>query len=92
MSGVIAAAVHAIICIFLGVNGAFAQGDGADKLPMFGQPKMARPENLKKADDDFIRDSTLRHGNRVAGSNTTNLAPFRSPGKPADVQVNPVQL
>jgi tetratricopeptide (TPR) repeat protein len=59
----------AMACIFLTVNGAGAQSDGADKLPMFGQPKSVRPENLKKADDDFIRDSTLRFGNRNAGSN-----------------------
>ncbi len=31
----------------------------SDKLPMFGQPKIVRPfENLKKSDDDFIRDAT----------------------------------
>lgn len=50
--------------------GANAQSDGAGNLPMFGQPKMPRPENLKKADEAFIRDSTLRFGNRNAGSNT----------------------
>ncbi len=37
---------------------------------MFGQPKIARPDNLKKNDEVFIRDSTLRYGNRQAGSNT----------------------
>ena len=37
---------------------------------MFGQPKISRSEDLKKSDDAFIRDSTLRYGNRQAGSNT----------------------
>jgi tetratricopeptide (TPR) repeat protein len=45
------------------------QSESADKLPMFGQPRIPRPDNLKKADEDFIRDSTLRFGNRAAGSN-----------------------
>ena len=65
----IAATVYATISIFLAVNGGFAQSESADKLPMFGQPRIARPDNLKKADDVFIRDSTLRFGNRNAGSN-----------------------
>lgn len=46
-----------------------AQSEEADKLPMFGQPKIPRPDHLKKADEEFIRDSTLRFGNRAAGSN-----------------------
>lgn len=46
-----------------------AQSVSPDKLPMFGQPKIPRPENLKKEDEAFIRDSTLRFGNRNAGSN-----------------------
>ena len=65
----IAAMVYVTVCIFLMVHGAGAQSDGADNLPMFGQPKIARPENLKKADEEFIRDSTLRFGSRAAGSN-----------------------
>ena len=46
-----------------------AQTDNADKLPMFGQPKIPRPENLRQADEAFIRDSTLRYGSRQAASN-----------------------
>jgi tetratricopeptide (TPR) repeat protein len=65
----IAAMIYATVGIFLTVNGAGAQSDGADKMPMFGQPKIVRPENLKKTDEDFIRDSTLRFGSRAAGSN-----------------------
>ena len=56
--------------LLMTLNGAIAQTDGADKLPMFGQPKVVRSENLKKADEDFIRDSTLRFGSRAAGSNS----------------------
>jgi tetratricopeptide (TPR) repeat protein len=65
----IVAVLYAAACFFLTVGDIGAQGEGADKLPMFGQPKIARPENLKKADEDFIRDSTLRFGNRSAASN-----------------------
>lgn len=46
-----------------------AQTDNTDKLPMFGQPKIPRPENLKQADEAFIRDSTLRYGSRQGASN-----------------------
>ena len=58
------------VCFFPMPLKAGAGSDGVDHLPMFGQPKIARPENLKKADEAFIRDSTLRFGNRNAGSNT----------------------
>lgn len=57
------------VCFIFTPNGASAQSDGSEKLPMFGQPKIVRPENLKKADEAFIRDSMLRFGNRAAGSN-----------------------
>ena len=57
-------------CLFMMLNSANAQSDGAGNLPMFGQPKIVRPENLKKVDEDFIRDSTLRFGSRAAGSNS----------------------
>ena len=57
-------------CLLLTPAGSSAQGDGTGNLPMFGQPKIARPENLKKADEIFIQESTIRFGNRNAGSNT----------------------
>jgi tetratricopeptide (TPR) repeat protein len=47
---------------------AAAQSDPNEKLPMFGQPGITRPENLKQLDEDFIRDATLRYGNRQAAS------------------------
>lgn len=48
--------------------GAWAQDDSSEQLPMFGQPKIARPESLKKEDEKFIRDATVRFGSRQAGS------------------------
>jgi hypothetical protein len=47
-----------------------AQADTTESLPMFGQPKIARSDDLKKKDEGFIRDATLRYGSRQAGSNT----------------------
>jgi len=47
-----------------------ADSDPTDTLPMFGQPKIVRSDDLKKSDEAFIRDSTLRFGSRQAGSNT----------------------
>ena len=51
-----------------GVGLATAQSDPTEKLPMYGQPAITRPENLKKVDEDVIRDATLRFGNRQAAS------------------------
>jgi len=45
-----------------------AQSNSTDTLPMFGQPKIARPENLKQADESFIRDTTFRYKTRQAAS------------------------
>jgi tetratricopeptide (TPR) repeat protein len=50
------------------VRGSAAQSDPSEKLPMYGQPRVARPENLKKIDEDLIRDATFRFGNRQAAS------------------------
>lgn len=66
---VIATLLCWLACLAGGPQRAHAQSEEADKLPMFGQPKIPRPDNLKKADEEFIRDSTLRFGNRAAGSN-----------------------
>ncbi|TMA84883.1 MAG: tetratricopeptide repeat protein [Deltaproteobacteria bacterium] len=58
-----------VIALLIGLNSAHAQSDGSEMLPMFGQPKIARPDNLKQADEAFIRDTTLRYGSRQAASN-----------------------
>jgi tetratricopeptide (TPR) repeat protein len=57
-----------LVC-FLTPGSLAAESDGTEKLPMFGQPKIPRPDHLKKADEAFIRDSTLRYGSRLAASN-----------------------
>jgi tetratricopeptide (TPR) repeat protein len=64
------AASALLVFFLLAVQTPYAETDTTDTLPMYGQPKIARPENLKKADEAFIRDSTLRFGSRQAGSNT----------------------
>lgn len=40
-----------------------------DSLPMYGQPKVARSDSQKQADETFIRDNTLRFKSRPAASN-----------------------
>ena len=50
------------------VRWATAQSDPTEKLPMYGQPGIARPDNLKKNDESLIRDATFRFGNRQAAS------------------------
>jgi tetratricopeptide (TPR) repeat protein len=39
-----------------------------DTLPMFGQPKIARSDSQKQADEAFIRDNALRYKTRQAAS------------------------
>jgi tetratricopeptide (TPR) repeat protein len=65
------------ILIALGLAGLFANPSytsaadssvNPDTLPMFGQPKIARPDHLKSVDESFIRDSTLRYNTRQAAS------------------------
>ncbi len=63
------ATLSCLICLMAGFGTARAQSEDADKLPMFGQPKIARTENKKKADEGLIRDMTLRFGNRATASN-----------------------
>jgi tetratricopeptide (TPR) repeat protein len=58
-----------IVAFSIALNSARAESDSSEKLPMFGQPQIERPDNLKQADEAFIRDSTLRYGNRQAASN-----------------------
>ena len=55
--------------LFIALDGTNAQSDSTDKLPMFGHPKIVRPENLKKNDESFIREATIRYGSRNAASN-----------------------
>lgn len=50
------------------IAGAAEPSANPDTLPMFGAPKTPRPDNLKKADEAFIRDNTLRFKTRQAAS------------------------
>jgi tetratricopeptide (TPR) repeat protein len=47
---------------------ALAQKIDPNGLPMYGQPGITRPENLKRGDDDFVRDATLKYGGREAAA------------------------
>lgn len=69
VSAIMVALLCWMTCLLAGPRAVFPQSEMADKLPMYGQPKIPRPDHLKKADEDFIRDNTLRFGNRNAGSN-----------------------
>ena len=42
--------------------------DDSNRLPMFGQPRVARSAVQKQADEAFIRDNTLRYKTRQAAS------------------------
>lgn len=39
-----------------------------DNIPMYGQPEIPRPDFLKKADEDFIKQATSGFGSREAAS------------------------
>jgi tetratricopeptide (TPR) repeat protein len=41
-----------------------------DKVPMYGQPAIPRPEFLKKADEDFIKEAVAGLGSREVASQT----------------------
>jgi tetratricopeptide (TPR) repeat protein len=60
--------VTAFTVIMFSDAGAAELDANPDTLPMFGQPKIARPEKLQKADEAFIRDNTLRYKTRQAAS------------------------
>jgi tetratricopeptide (TPR) repeat protein len=44
------------------------QGPRIDNVPMYGQPALQRPEILKKADEDFIKQAGAAAGNRETAS------------------------
>jgi tetratricopeptide (TPR) repeat protein len=45
-----------------------AEETNPDTLPMFGQPAITRADDLKKADEVFIKNAVAKHGNRTAAS------------------------
>ena len=52
----------------LGVALAMAQAQPAETLPMYGQPGIVRPDDLKKADAAFARQATIKYGSPGAAS------------------------
>jgi tetratricopeptide (TPR) repeat protein len=47
---------------------ASAAEERIDNVPMYGQPQIARPDALRKADEDFIREAVAGLGSREAAS------------------------
>ncbi|MEO6163641.1 MAG: hypothetical protein ABIP88_05855 [Candidatus Binatia bacterium] len=62
------ALVLGVVVICSSVGAAAQLPVNPDTLPMFGQPKIARTDNQKQADEAFIRDNTLRYKTRQAAS------------------------
>lgn len=66
--------IRIILLMVSAVNLTFSSASAAepdinpDTLPMFGQPKIARSESQKIADESFIRDNTLRYKTRQLAS------------------------
>lgn len=58
----------AVMVFLCSIAGAAELDVNPDTLPMFGAPKIPRPEKLKLADEAFIRDNTLRYKTRQAAS------------------------
>jgi len=54
--------------VFCFALGAVPAQNDPNKLPMYGQPGIERPENLKKEDEALVRDATLKFGSRAAAS------------------------
>ena len=66
-SGVVGILALWALCI-LPVAAPAAQETNPDTLPMFGQPAITRPDDLKKADEVFIKNAVAKHGNRTAAT------------------------
>jgi tetratricopeptide (TPR) repeat protein len=59
----------ACVFVFIGSEARGAEKESADNLPMYGQPDLARSDNAKKADEEFIRNAVAKYGNRQTASN-----------------------
>jgi tetratricopeptide (TPR) repeat protein len=61
-----------IMCCALALSTIMAScapaGQRIDNIPMYGQPAIPRPELLKKADEDFIKNATAGFGSREVAS------------------------
>ena len=65
--GIVLTACAAVVCL-VSITGADESPVNPDTLPMFGQPQLTRPRNLKEADEVFIRENTLRYQSRKTAS------------------------
>lgn len=63
-----AAAVICSMVFALGAALAMAQAQPGGNLPMYGQPGIVRPDDLKKADVAFARQATTKYGSPGAAS------------------------
>jgi hypothetical protein len=45
-----------------------AAANRIDNIPMYGQPEIPRPDFLKKADEDFIKQAVAGLGSREKAS------------------------
>jgi|SRR6185369_5741032 len=62
-------AVAYVMALFLLLGGcATSPGKRIDNFPMYGQPVIERPDFLKKADEDFIKQAIVGFGSREAAS------------------------
>ncbi len=60
-----------ILCISLAflISASYAADEQRiDNIPMYGQPKILRPDLLKKADEDFIKEVSEKFGDREKAS------------------------
>jgi tetratricopeptide (TPR) repeat protein len=62
------AVVICSVMFALGATLAMAQAQPGETLPMYGQPGIVRPDELKKADAAFARQATIKYGSPGAAS------------------------
>ena len=62
------ASVNCAVMFTLGAALAMAQAKPGESLPMYGQPGIVRPDDLKKADAAFARQATTKYGSPGAAS------------------------
>ena len=62
------ASVSCAVMFALGAALAMAQAQPGETLPMYGQPGIVRPDDLKKADAVFARQATTEYGSPGAAS------------------------
>ncbi len=61
-------ALVVFVCSLTGACGSVPPEQRIDNVPMYGQPAVPRPDFLKRADENFIRDATAGVGSREKAS------------------------